>query len=124
MMVSSLVGCAKTHVRETNEVADSGLPRPAQVLIDNFAVTPADVKENSGVLSRLHRTLRQTDQTAEEVALGREVADALATELVRKVLGMGLNPLRADRNMPVNPGSILVGRHQLFVSPLQPRLKL
>jgi hypothetical protein len=108
-------GCAKDTVRPTSEVANTGLPRPQQVLIYNFAVSPSDVHQNSSIFAKLERNMRQGDQTAEELAVGREVADALATELVEKIQAMGLNPLRSDQNMPVNPGSILVTGHFLKI---------
>ena len=102
------VGCAKTNVRATNEVAYTGLPRPDRVLVYNFAVTPADIQENSSIFAKIGRNMENKDQTAEEIQLGREVADALATELTVKIANMGLNPLRATSNMPVTKGSILI----------------
>ena len=102
------VGCAKTNVRATNQVAYTGLPRPDRVLIYNFAVTPADIQENSSIFAKIGRNIENKNQTADEIQLGREVADALATELTVKIANMGLNPLRADRNMPVTQGSILI----------------
>jgi len=101
-------GCAKTNVRATNEVAHTGLPKPERVLIYNFAASPADIQENSSIFAKMGRSMENKDQTAEEIQVGREVADALATELTTKIAGMGLNPLRADRNMPITKGSILI----------------
>jgi hypothetical protein len=104
----TVIGCAKTKVRETNEVAYTGLPRPERVLIYNFAASPADIQENSSIFAKIGRSMENTDQTAEEIQVGREVADALATELTTKIAAMGLNPLRADRNMPITQGSIMI----------------
>ena len=115
LALALLAGCAKTNVRETNDIANTGLPRPKQVLIYNFAVSPSDVRENASIFAKLERNLQNTNQTAEEVQIGREVADALAAELVQKVQDMGLNPLRADSNMPVSPGSVLVTGHFLKI---------
>lgn len=106
-----LSGCAGSRVKETQEITYSGLPKPQQVLIYNFAVTPGEVKQNSSMFARLKRNFQQADQTAGEIEVGREVADALATELVTKIQAMGLNALRVDQNMPVTPGSILVTGH-------------
>lgn len=102
-----LAGCAKTNVRATNEVASSGLARPRQVLIYNFAVNPTDVQQNTSILARL-RSRGNANQTQEQIQLGRETADALATELTQKIAAMGLNPVRAFENMPVPPDSILI----------------
>lgn len=106
-----LGGCAGTRVTETGEIAVSGLPKPRQVLVYDFAVTPGEVKENSAFFARVARNLEQADQTAEEIRIGREVADALATELTEKIKAMGLPALRADQNMPVTAGSVLVTGH-------------
>jgi hypothetical protein len=106
-----IAGCAQTNVRTTEEIARSGLPRPQQVLIYNFVVTPADIQENSSIFARIARNMGNTNQTAEEIQLGHEVADALATELTQKIAAMGLNPVRAIENMPVSQGSILITGH-------------
>lgn len=106
-----IFGCAQTNVRTTNEIANAGLPRPQQVLIYNFAVSPADIQQNSSIFSKLSRNMGNSDQTAQQIQLGREVADALATELTQKIAAMGLNPVRAVDNMPVPQGSILITGH-------------
>lgn len=107
-MLLWLTGCAHTDVKTSNELASSGLPRPQQVLIYNFAVTPEDVKQNSSIFARLGRNLGDSNQTEEQIQVGREVADALATELTQKIANMGLTATRAIDNVPVAPGSILI----------------
>lgn len=101
-------GCAKTNVRTTEEVSYTGLPRPQRVLIYNFVVSPDDIKQNSSVFAKLGRGMNGGDQTAEQIQLAREVADALATELTVKVTNMGLYAIRADSNMTIPAGAILV----------------
>lgn len=108
MLLSLLVGCAKTQVMTMNEVAVSGLQKPSQVLIYNFAVSPRDIAENSSIFAKIARNVQNQDQTAEEMQLGREVADALSEELRRKIAAMGLNAMLADSNTPLGAGSILV----------------
>lgn len=110
-----LNGCAGSRVSETGEIADSGLPKPRQVLVYDFAVTPGEVRENSAFFARMARNFEQADPTAEEIRIGREVADALATELTLKIQAMGLPALRADKNMPLKPGSVLVTGHFLTI---------
>jgi hypothetical protein len=107
----SMTGCARTDVQMSNEIANSGLPRPQQVLIYNFAVSPEEIKQNSSIFARLGRDLEGSSQTAEQIQLGREVADALATELTKDIAAMGLNPQRAIDNLPVAPDSVLVTGH-------------
>ncbi|MGR9086992.1 MAG: DUF4410 domain-containing protein [Gammaproteobacteria bacterium] len=81
------------------------------MLIYNFVVSPAEIQENSSIFARIGRNIEHSDQTAEQIQLGREVADALSTELTQKIAAMGLNPVRAIENMPVSPGSILITGH-------------
>ena len=101
-------GCAKTNVRTTQEIGYTGLPAPDRVLVYNFAASPADIQQNSSLFAKLGRSMGDSSQSAEEIALGREVADALTTELVTKIGNLGLNALRSDANMPITQGSILV----------------
>ncbi len=108
MMFLGLAGCAGSKIKNTTEIAASGLPRPQQVLIYNFAVSPSEIKTGSGLLAHLKDNLEHTDPNAEATQIGREVADALATELTVKIKSWGLNAIRADQNMPLNPGSILI----------------
>lgn len=103
-----VAGCASTSVQETYEVANTGMPTPNPVLIYNFAVNPQDVQQNSSIFAKIQRDIANNSQTAEEVQVGREVADALATELWQKIADLGLNPVRADQSLQVTPGSILI----------------
>jgi hypothetical protein len=103
-----LAGCAKTNVQETYELANAGMSTPNPVLIYNFAVSPDDVQQNSSIFAKIQRNLESNSQTAEEIQLGRQVSDALATELFQKISNMGLYPVRADPSLQPAPGSILI----------------
>jgi hypothetical protein len=103
-----IAGCASTNVQETYEVANTGMPTPSPVLIYNFAVNPQDIQQNSSIFAKIQRNVENNNQTAEEVQLGREVSDALATELTQKIAALGLYPVRADQSLRVTPGSILI----------------
>jgi hypothetical protein len=103
-----LAGCAKTNVQETYEIANAGMPTPNPVLIYNFAVSPDDVKQNASIFAKVERKIENNSQTAEEVQLGREVSDALATELTQKIKDLGLYPVRADQSLQVPAEAILI----------------
>lgn len=108
----ALAGCAQTNVREPNEIASSSLSRPQQVLVYDFAVSPEDIQQNSSIFAKMKRNMASSSsQTAEQIQLGREVADALTDELMRKIAAMGLNPVRAANGQSAPPGSILVTGH-------------
>ena len=103
-----LAGCAKTNVQDTYELANAGMSTPNPVLIYNFAVSPDDVQQNSSIFAKIERNIQNNSQTAEEIQLGRQVSDALATELFQKISNMGLYPVRADPSLQPMPGSILI----------------
>jgi hypothetical protein len=103
-----ILGCAKTNVQETYEVANAGMPTPNPVLIYNFAVSPQDVQQNSSIFAKIQRGIENNSQTAEEIQIGHEVANALATELWQKINNLGLNAVRADQSLQVTPGAILI----------------
>ncbi|MGZ5051079.1 MAG: DUF4410 domain-containing protein [Methylobacter sp.] len=111
LIIALLTGCAHTGINNGNENLASGLIKPQRVLVYNFAVSPEDIRQNSSIFSKLRRNLSATNQTAEQVQLGREVADALATELTQKIAALGLNAQRAFEDTPVPPDSILVTGH-------------
>jgi hypothetical protein len=103
-----IAGCASTNVQETYEVANAAMPTPNPVLIYNFAVSPDDVQQNSSIFAKIERNIENNSQTAEEIQLGSEVSDALATELTQKIAALGLYPVRADQSLQPAPGSILI----------------
>jgi hypothetical protein len=51
-VVLLIAGCARTGVKMADEIEISGLPRPEQVLVYNFAVNSADVQQNSSIIAR------------------------------------------------------------------------
>jgi hypothetical protein len=100
--------CAKTNVRTNNEIAYTGMPRPSQVLVYRFAVSPDDIKQNSSFFAKLGRNMEGKNQTAEEIELGNEVADALASELTEKIKAMGLNAFYASTGASPPANAIVV----------------
>ena len=103
-----LAGCAGTKVQQTSQVAVTGMPTPNPVLIYNFAVNSQDIQQNSSIFAKIQRSVANNSQTAEQIQLGREVSDAMATELTLKIAKLGLNPIRADQSLQVTPGAILI----------------
>lgn len=106
-----IAGCASTNVQDTYELANAGISTPNPVLIYNFAVSPDDVQQNSSIFAKIERNIENNSQTAEEIQLGRQVSDALATELTQKIAALGLYAVRADQSLQPAPGSILITGH-------------
>ena len=71
-----VAGCASTEVTERHEYRGGKLPRPTHIWVYDFAASPADVPRDSPLGSE-HGEY-QAPQTAEQVALGRQVGAAMA----------------------------------------------
>jgi hypothetical protein len=108
-----LAGCASTNVTSNTE-SQGFLPKPAQVLVYNFAVSPEEVKMDSGLSADLEELVKQskTSRTDQELAVGRQVADALANHLVTEIQALGLPASRASGPPPAG-GKVLQVKGQL-----------
>jgi hypothetical protein len=74
--------------------APTSLPKPTRIAVYDFVVSANDVSPNNAPLSRLMRVVGSS-QTADELKVGRSVADALAVELVAALEGLQLPVDRA-----------------------------
>jgi len=91
-VLAAAVGCAPTNVQQEN-MAVAQLARPSLILVYDFAVTPEEVKLDTGLSSDIMQKYEEhkgMSRTAEEIKVGHKVADALAEELVNKIRSYGL----------------------------------
>ena len=89
MVANLLVGCASSEVtarRQSTGATD--MTRPARIIVHDFAATPADIPRDSAIAGYFQR--RKTPQTAEQVALGRQLGKRVADNLVKEILAMGM----------------------------------
>jgi Domain of unknown function (DUF4410) len=92
--VFAVAGCAPTQVQSTYQ-RDAAMPRPAQVLVYDFAVTPQDVQLDRGLSAQVVEMAKGTSRTEQEIQLGHKAARALTNELVERINAMGLPAKRA-----------------------------
>jgi len=106
--VIGLAGCAKTVVQPVTETEKLGLPRPPQVLVYTFAVSPTEVIENQSIIHEFMES--QGDMTPEQRLreIGREAAEAMAEELVRGISELGLPARRAYKETAIPPNGLTV----------------
>ena len=108
-------GCGPTNVQQEKMTATQ-LPRPDHILVYDFAVSPDEVELDKGLSADLMQKYRQykgSSRTAEEIKVGHKVADALAEELVKKMLSYGLMAERAF-GLPSAEGKVLMVKGQLL----------
>jgi Domain of unknown function (DUF4410) len=90
-----LAGCAPTSVSPSMVVEPStSLPKPTRIAVYDFVIAANDVSPNNAPLSRLMRAMGSS-QTADELKVGRSVANALAVELVAALKDLQLPVDRA-----------------------------
>lgn len=116
IMMAIAVGCAPTNVQQQGMTLTQ-LPRPDVILVYDFAVSPDEVKLDTGLSSELMQKYAQykgASPTAQEIKLGHKVAEAVADELVKKIRSYGL---WAERGFgyPYGKGKVLMVKGQ-FVS--------
>ena len=116
IMMAMAVGCAPTNVQQQSTTLTQ-LPRPDVILVYDFAVSPDEVKLDTGLSAELMQKYAQykgASPTAQEIKLGHKVVEAVADELVKKIRSYGL---WAERGFgyPYGRGKVLMVKGQ-FVS--------
>ncbi len=108
-IVGLLTGCASTDVTSEKEY-EGFLPKPGEVLVYNFAVSPDEVELNSGLGADIEGLVSssKTSRTDQELAIGRQVADALANHLVTEIQALGLPARRATGPPPAAGNPLLI----------------
>jgi hypothetical protein len=114
-VLSLFAGCASTQVTSESEY-QGFLPKPKQVLVYNFAVSPDEVTLDSGITGDIQGLVEKAPpRTDQERAIGRQVADALANHLVTEIQALGLPARRAAGAAPADGNNTLQIKGQ-FIS--------
>jgi len=87
-------GCASTEVSDRQEYKGGKLPRPHHIWVYDFAATPAEVPAESALAGQ--HAEHPTPQTPEQIELGRNLGEAIATQMVEEIINMGLPAKRAS----------------------------
>jgi hypothetical protein len=116
LVLAIAAGCAPTNVQQQSTTLTQ-LPRPDVILVYDFAVSPDEVKLDTGLSAELMQKYEQhkgASRTAQEIKVGHKVADAVANELVKNIRSYGLMAERAI-GYPESKGKVLMVKGQ-FVS--------
>jgi len=89
-----LSGCAPTQVNTITQYSGP-VPKPSNVFVYNFAVSPDEVQLDQGISVKIQDMINKTPRTKEERAVGHKVAEALATHLVKELNAIGVPATRA-----------------------------
>lgn len=106
-------GCGRTVVRPQQETAATGLPRPQRVLVYDFAFSAADVTENQAIGEKLVNAAGDSTADQRALAIGQDVSNTIAEDMVAGLQRLGLAAERASRDTPARDADLLV-RGQLL----------
>lgn len=106
-------GCASTEVSDRKRLVYEKLPRPHHIWVYDFAATPAEVPVNSALAGQ--HSEHPTPQTAEQIATGRKVGEAIATQLVEQIFDMGLLAKRASSGTTPEINDIVIRGYLLSI---------
>jgi len=99
-------GCAAARVKNVQEVEVRTRPRPARVVVFDFATGGADVRVESSPGRTVSRAVGLS--VAEPELLGEAVADTLASRLVEQITALGLPAERAAGAEPPGMNDLVV----------------
>jgi len=112
-LLLAVSACSSARVQPAQTYSGSALPRPSVVLVSDFAVTPEDVKLDSGVGSRLKSLFSSASTDDQQVETGRKVAAAVSKTLVKEIEKLGLPVIQGDAGS-TTAGNTLVVTGQLL----------
>src|SRR4051794_41435000 len=84
-----LAGCASTEVTSRQAYQGDRLPRPGQIVVYDFAATPADLPSEAAALGDNSAAITNPP-TPEELATVRKLGSLVAKELVKALQAMDL----------------------------------
>ena len=114
LALAGVTTCARTSVEHVNRPAGV-LPRPQQIVVHDFGVTPADVSLDSAVGARLERMVQDTPASEQERKVGREVARIVTEHLVKEIDRLGIPAVAASAATPVTGPSLALEGHFLSI---------
>ena len=91
------VQCVFAEVTNRVILVTGPIPRPGNILVYDFAATPADLPADSTLAGE--SDLDTTHQTSEQIAEGRKLGGEIAAELVKEIRDLGMPAQQASAQM-------------------------
>ena len=100
-----LAACGQTGIREAVITPEKNLPRPARILVYDFAVSEREVTEYQGIM-RQQPTIKDPAERERQIAI--DVKNALAGQVVDGLRALGFVAERASRGTPATGNELLI----------------
>ena len=101
----ALTACGQSAVRPIARIVNTPLPRPARILLYDFAVNDVDVREYQGVMRQQPANANAAER---QRSLGKFAADTLAAELAQALRRQGFTVDRVPRATAVENYDLLI----------------
>jgi hypothetical protein len=88
-----VTGCASTQVTDQQRFYSGSLPQPGNILVYDFAATPAEVPADSALAGQ--DSAPETSRTYDQIKAGREVGALIAVHLAEDIRALGMPAERA-----------------------------
>jgi hypothetical protein len=120
LTVLMLGGCTSVDSAADRQIAEQRLPRPAAIVVHDFAVAPDEVDPGRPLAGA--RLVQDTARTEREKAVGHAFAHEFTTALIEEIRNLGLPAQGADAtNLPTGDVVTIEGRFiSLAGDPSQP----
>jgi hypothetical protein len=112
LMALTLAGCTSVDSAADRQIAEQRLPRPAAIVVHDFAVAPEEVDPGRPLAGA--RLVQDSARTEREKAVGHAFADEFSVALVEEIRKLGLPAQRATA--PNLPGGDVVTIEGRFIS--------
>jgi len=107
LAAAAVVGCASTQAT-VGEQYDGRLPRPERIVVYRFATSPDEVTLDRSPTVVAAWKMQGLSASAERREVAREVADAVADNLVSKLRALGFQTELGEGPLPPDAGRVLV----------------
>src|SRR5262245_62080647 len=107
LALSGVAGCARVSTEDVN-VRATGLPRPQQIVVHDFGVSPAAVSLDTAPGARLMEMAKGTPEAQEQTKVGTEVARIVTQNLVKEIGALGIPAVAAANAVPVAGPSLAI----------------
>ena len=108
----TLAGCTSVNSAADRQIAEQRLPRPAAIVVHDFAVAPEEVDPGRPLAGA--RLVQDTARTEREKVVGHAFADEFSVALVEEIRKLGLPAQRATA--PDLPSGDVVTIEGRFIS--------
>jgi hypothetical protein len=108
MLALLLAGCSLTKEGANQPAEDPKMPYPQSIYVYDFAVSPAEVPEDSAAAAQLAGATDDPKTTPKREALEHRIADALSAKLVAQLQKAGLPAVRWAGTPPKNKDAYIL----------------